>query len=344
MAARPDVRLPQRQRLAGRDAEHQLDQVEPGRRLRDRVLDLDARVHLHEVELLVRVDQELHRPGALVADRLGPGHRRLAHPPPQVVADVGGGRLLDQLLLPPLDRAVALAEVDGVAVAVAHHLDLHVARVADELLQVDAVVLEDRLRGAPHLLQRLGKRRTIRDDLHPAPAAARRGLDQDGQVGCRHVRRIELAQHRHARVVHQPLGLDLAAHRVDGARGRPDPGQSRVADGSCEAGVLRQEAVAGVDRLGAGHHAGVDDRRDVQVAARCGRRPDQHRLVGQLHRARVGVGLGVDLHRLDAHVAAGADDPQRDLAPVTAQHFLEHGALHCGLRIADCGLRASWRC
>ena len=46
-------RLRDRQRLARGDADHQLDQVEAGRRLGDRVLHLDARVHLHEVEVLV---------------------------------------------------------------------------------------------------------------------------------------------------------------------------------------------------------------------------------------------------------------------------------------------------
>src|SRR5437773_8820121 len=37
--------------------------VEVGRHLGDRVLDLDARVHLHEVERAVLVEQELDRPG-----------------------------------------------------------------------------------------------------------------------------------------------------------------------------------------------------------------------------------------------------------------------------------------
>ncbi len=31
------------------------------------------------------------------------------------------------------------------------------------------------------------------------------------------------------------------------------------------------------------------------------------------------VGLGVDAHRLDAQLARGTDDPQRDLAPVGDQ-------------------------
>ena len=49
-----DVRLRQRQRLAGRDAQLPFDQVEPGDHLGHRMLDLQPRVHLHEVELARR--------------------------------------------------------------------------------------------------------------------------------------------------------------------------------------------------------------------------------------------------------------------------------------------------
>jgi hypothetical protein len=55
--------------------------------------------------------------------------------------------LLDQLLMVALDRAVALAEVDAVAVAVAEHLDLDVAAALDQALEEHAIVAE----GAPGL-------------------------------------------------------------------------------------------------------------------------------------------------------------------------------------------------
>ena len=50
MAVDAHVGLRERQRLARRDAELQLDQVEPGDRLGHRMLDLQPRVHLHEPE------------------------------------------------------------------------------------------------------------------------------------------------------------------------------------------------------------------------------------------------------------------------------------------------------
>ena len=140
--SRRTSRLRERQLLAGGDADHQLDQVEPGDALGHRVLDLQPGVHLEEVEALVLADHELHRAGALVVHRPGERHRLLAHRLARRVADEGRRRLLDHLLVAALDRALALVQVDDVAVRVAEHLDLDVARLLDELLDEDAVVAE----------------------------------------------------------------------------------------------------------------------------------------------------------------------------------------------------------
>ena len=52
------------------------------------------------------------------------------------------GGLLPDLLVAALQRAVALAEMDGVALAVAEDLHLDVARLLEVLLDVDGVVAE----------------------------------------------------------------------------------------------------------------------------------------------------------------------------------------------------------
>jgi hypothetical protein len=59
--------------------EHELDEVQPGDQLRDRVLHLQPRVHLQEVEVAVLVHKKFHRPGGLVTNRLCQLHRLLAH-------------------------------------------------------------------------------------------------------------------------------------------------------------------------------------------------------------------------------------------------------------------------
>src|SRR4051812_44163143 len=118
-----------------------LDDVDAGRHLGHGVLDLDARVHFDEVELPVLV-QELERADAAVADlpaRLGatiPDERDL----------LGGNawrrRLLDHLLVAALQRAVAAAQPQSAAVTVGDDLDLDMAGMRQELLDVDRRVAE----------------------------------------------------------------------------------------------------------------------------------------------------------------------------------------------------------
>ena len=82
--ARPgDLPLGERQGLAGSDTHLPLDEVEAGDLLGHRMLDLQARVHLQEEELLRRAlagDHELDGPGPHVVDRPRGGHRCGVHP------------------------------------------------------------------------------------------------------------------------------------------------------------------------------------------------------------------------------------------------------------------------
>ena len=58
------------------------------------------------------------------------------------VVEIGRGRALDHLLMAALDRAVALEQMDEIAVGVAEDLHLDVARAAHQLLQIDLVLAE----------------------------------------------------------------------------------------------------------------------------------------------------------------------------------------------------------
>ncbi len=78
VAAGSDLVLRHRQRLAAGDADLPLDEIDAGDHLGDRVLDLEAGVHLEEEELAVLID-ELDRAGVVVADGLGDLDRGLAH-------------------------------------------------------------------------------------------------------------------------------------------------------------------------------------------------------------------------------------------------------------------------
>ena len=79
VAADRELVLPQRQPLARRDAQLPFDEIDAGDHLGHRMLDLQPRVHLHEIERAVLLGDELDGAGADVADGLRRGDRGLAH-------------------------------------------------------------------------------------------------------------------------------------------------------------------------------------------------------------------------------------------------------------------------
>ncbi len=96
------------------------------------------------------------------------------------------------------------------------------------------------------------------------------------------------------------------------------PIQTRPAamHGFGEGGVLREEAVAGVDRGGAGLARGGQDLGGDKVALGGGGRADGDGDVGFADVRRGGVGLGIDGDGAHAETPRGADDAAGDLAPV----------------------------
>ena len=163
--------------LAGRDADHLLDEIDAGHQLGHRMLDLQPRVHLQEIEAAVLPGDEFDRAGAVVADRLGERDRLLAHPGPRLRVEQRARRFLDDLLVAALDRALALAEMDHVAVLVAQDLDFDVARIGDEFLDEDAIVAEARFRLRARARKTFGDLAPAEGDAHALAAAAGGGLD-----------------------------------------------------------------------------------------------------------------------------------------------------------------------
>jgi hypothetical protein len=108
------------------------------------VLHLEARVHLQEVEGAVLAHHELHRARVRVAGRFRERDRGVSDPRARLLVDDRRGRLLDQLLVPALDRAVALAEEPDVAALVGEDLRLHVVGVLDVALHEDLGAAEVR--------------------------------------------------------------------------------------------------------------------------------------------------------------------------------------------------------
>ena len=167
------------QRLARGGEDALAHDVDAGRHLGHAVLDLDARVHLEE-EVLAVLEQALDRAGADVVD----GACAASTPILPIRArssssTAGAGDSSISFWWRRCTRAVALAEVDDVAVAVGEDLDLDVARVGQVALDVDARVAEELLALAAGALEGLLELGLLERDAEALAAAAARRLDGD---------------------------------------------------------------------------------------------------------------------------------------------------------------------
>ena len=252
------------------------------------MLDLDARVHLDEVERPVAVEQELDRAGVLVAHCGGDAQRGAGHGVTRVGVERRRRRLLEQLLPPALERALALEKVDQVAVRVAEHLHLDVTRVDEHLLEVQRPVAERGVCLHRGLREELGELLLGARGADPPPTSAGGGLDQHrvADLACDlerlfdRGRTLGAGNRRCPRPRRESPRGDLVAHRLDRLRTGADEDQPLVAAGGREVGVLGEEAVPGVDGVGARLACRLEHRLHVQVALAGVRRPDADRLVG----------------------------------------------------------------
>src|SRR5438552_1794360 len=207
------------------------------------MLDLDPAVQLEEVEVAA-VEHELGRARVLVADRPPEPDSRFAHLLAQLLVKGWGRRLLEHLLVTPLHRALALTERDHGAVRVRKQLDLDVPRSLDVALAEDPVVAEGRLGLAPRGLERLVELRGPAHDAHAAPAASGGSLDDQREAD---LLRLPAWDDRHARLLREPLRLELVTAGAQCLGRRSDPRQLGGLHRLGEVGVLREEAVAGMD-------------------------------------------------------------------------------------------------
>ena len=181
--------------------------------------------------------------------------------------------------MPALQRAVAVPAVHDVAVGIGQDLDLDVAGAIDELLEIDAGVLERGLGLVAGHLQRAAEVGLVAADPHALAAAAGGRLDQDGKADRPgEAEGLGIAGDGPFGAGHAGdlgrggdlLGLGLQAHLADGLVGRADELEVAAPADLGELGVLAQEAIAGMNRLHVGHLGGRDQPGDVQIAVGAG--------------------------------------------------------------------------
>ena len=247
-----------------------------------------------------------------------------------------GRSLLHELLVPPLQRAVARAENHHVPVGVRHDLRLDMPGLLQEALHETLPAPErgDRLtrggvEGGLDVIE-------LGDDLHAATASTEGGLDDDRQtvrlsegprLGGVSDRAVRPWSQRRPGLASDGPGGHLVPQVPDHGRRGPDPGQPCVDHGLREVRVLRQEAVPGMDRVRAGSPRDLQQLFLIEIRLRSARALQRVGLVGQPHMHGVGVRIGIDGHGGVARIDAGADHTDGDLPTVGDQDLLHESLL-----------------
>ena len=229
------------------------------------MLHLQPRIHLHKVErhgaIGLLLHNEFDRAGTHVVDRARRRHCRLAHLFSHCCCHAGCRRFFQYFLMSALHRAIALKQIDIVAVCVAKHLYLDVARALHILLDQHRVVAKTVDGFAFAGRERRCKFCCVVHGAHALAAAPGAGLDQDrvaDGVGLALeqrrvlIRPVVTRHQRHTGQTHQPLGFGLEPHGFNGRGWRTDEHQAGIGTGLRELFVLAQKAVARMYRLRAG--------------------------------------------------------------------------------------------
>jgi hypothetical protein len=208
------------------------------------MLDLEPRVRLHENRTGVTIHQELER-AALVSHRLGRVDDDRAHLAADLLAEHRRRRLLEQLLVTPLNRALALAEMHDRPVLVAENLELDMPGRLDVSSRCRRPDTERRRGLVLRRRDRVASSPAARNP-HAAAAAAGR-LDDDGKPDL--LGQLE----RLLVVLERAVARAARARRPSSSRGAPAPCRPSADDlgaGADELDVARLAHFSQVRALG----------------------------------------------------------------------------------------------
>ena len=261
---------------AGRQTDLQLRQIQPGHRFGDGVLDLDARVGLHEYEIaIVLVHQELDGTQAAIAYGGGQGHGGSQQAFAQQRVESRCGSHFQQFLVAPLQGAIALPQMaDRATIADDLHLDMPGA--ADQPFDIQIAIAEGGAclgaAAGEGLLQFIAGVH----GAHTAPATAGQGLEHDcracrqpGHEGLRLLqtgRLVGSLDQRHIMLDRQAPGAGLITEQFQYLGIRADKGDAGLGASAGEDGILAEKAVARVDGIAVMVAGDIDQLPMIQIS------------------------------------------------------------------------------
>ena len=320
-----------------------------------RVLDLDSRIDLDEVEIAgVGVDQEFDCARVFVSQLPSDGQGGVADFFARVRIERGGGGDLHDFLMAALDRAIALVEVHEISVQVAHQLNFDVPGTGHVFFKKDVRRPEGDLRLALGLFEGGGEFAGRPHDAHPATAASLGRLDHHREAhllrgllprGGALQRLAATRKNGHADPLGHGAGSDLVAELLQKFGPRTDEDDAVCDAGPGQLGVFREESIAGMNRVDLPLLGQRDDRVDIEVRPDgLARLPDRIGFVSLESVQGKPVLVRVDRDGADAQLVSGPEDADRDLAAISDQKTGDapHGAFSSGRRPSAANWEICW--
>ena len=158
-------------------------EINAGDLLGDRMLDLNAGVHLDEEPLFfIHVVEKLDRTGIVVANALRQPHGGIAKIPAYALVERHRWRDLDHHLVTPLHRAIPLVQVEHISVAVSHNLHLDMLRLWNVFFEEHGGISKSPLGLTLCLIQQVGQILPPRHNTHPTTASPKGSFDDQREA------------------------------------------------------------------------------------------------------------------------------------------------------------------
>ena len=233
------------------------------------VFDLHTWIDLDEIEFVVfHIHEEFDGAGAFVIHMGADFAAQITNFGALFFGQIGGRRAFNDLLVAALDRTVTFKQVVNLAVFVAQNLHLDVAGLDDHLFKITLAIPKGRFGLAATLKDFFLKLFFGIDCPHATPAAAPRRLEHQriSHLGRLFAHQIHVVaqdfgggNNRHACLDRDVTCAGFVAKRAHGFGTRADKGDAVLFTRVDKIGVLRQQAIARMDRIRARCFGHADD-------------------------------------------------------------------------------------
>ncbi len=309
------------------------DDVEAGEHFGDGMLNLDTGVHLDEEPFVgVGIEEEFDGAGVVVADFASEADGGVAEGDAGFVGEIEGRGDFDDFLVAALDGAIALVEMEDVAVAVADDLDFDVFGAGDVAFEEDGGISEGERGFVAGFFEEAFEVFGFVDDAHSAAAASESGFDDEGEADF--LADLEGGVEVGDWIFGAGEGGDFdffggaagggfVAHHFEKIGLWADESDAGFGAGAGEFGVFGEESVTGMDHVDAFFEGEGDDAFDVEVGGDGAfSLADQVGFVGFEAVDGVAVLVGVDGDGAEAEFVRGTEDANGDFTAVGDEDLL----------------------